>query len=195
MSTHSSDTSKDDAVTQVNAEASAGNVEMQQHQSIQVPTSACVEPPAEGTAASNWAGVGTSEQPPSPADAMASVPGGTAYQSTAHSTGAVMQQTQESNPDVARPVGVATIEDPPEYTAANSDTASKSDRSGALEAMPQESLRGGQLKWNEQRSELALDSVEPRIPSAGDPINHDDPVGERVEKPDDLSPFVGGGVN
>ncbi|MCA8263600.1 hypothetical protein [Burkholderia multivorans] len=106
-----------------------------------------------------------------------------------------MQQTQENTADVARPRGVATIEDPPEYTAANSDTASKSDRSGALEAMPQESLRGGQLKLNEQRSELALDSAEPRIRSAGDPINHDDPVGERVEKPDDLSPFGGGGIN
>ncbi|WP_176016598.1 hypothetical protein [Burkholderia sp. BCC0398] len=172
MSTHSSDTSKDDAVTRANAEGSAGSVVKQPHQSIQVPTSAYVERPAEAT-----------------------VGGGTAYQSTAHSTGAVGQQTQESNPTVARPGGVATIEDPPEYTAANPDTVSKSDQSGALETMPQESLRGGQLKWNEQRSDLALDPAEPGIPSAGDPINHDDPVGERVEKPDDLSPFGGGGVN
>ncbi|WP_156440324.1 hypothetical protein [Burkholderia sp. MSMB1459WGS] len=195
MSTHSSDTSKDDAVTQANAEDSAGHVVMQQHQSIQAPTSADVDPPAEATAGGNWSGVGTSEQAPSPADAMASVPRGMAYQSTAHSTGAAMQQTQESNPDVARPGGVATIEDPPEYSATNPDTASKNDRSGASEVMPQESLRGGQLKWNEQRSDLALDSAEPGIPSAGDPINHDDPVGERVEKPDDLSPFGSGGVN
>ena len=195
MSTHSSDTSKDDAVTRANAEGSAGSVVKQPHQSIQVPTSAYVERPAEATAGGNWGGVGTSQQASSPADATASVLRGTAYQSTAHSTGPVGQQTQESNPAVARPGGVATIEDPPEYTAANLDTASKSDQSGALETMPQESLRGGQLKWNEQRSDLALDPAEPGIPSAGDPINHDDPVGEHVEKPDDLSPFGGGGVN
>ena len=93
MSTHSSDTSKDDAVTQTNAEDSAGNVVMQRNQSIQVPTSTDAEPPA---------------------DAMASVPRGSAYQTAAHSTGAVTHQAQEG-----RQVPTSTDVEPPAEDARN----------------------------------------------------------------------------
>ncbi|WP_155768857.1 hypothetical protein [Burkholderia diffusa] len=105
------------------------------------------------------------------------------------------------------PDSAVSLDDPAEIPAGLSVLAG---------VVPQANLRG-QLKWNEQSSAEATSAASAAInnadplrgsatiedppvyapvnPDAGDPINHYDPAGEGLAKPDSLGPFGRGGVN